>query len=112
MNAKAAFEITKGPRQVMTLSEADVERYLDLRELLDGPEDGLRGLDLGEVQSPARPQVTVPGTGFSLAMPAWRPGMPIGVKVVNVFDGNLALDLANHPAMIMLFEQDTGATCC
>jgi ornithine cyclodeaminase/alanine dehydrogenase-like protein (mu-crystallin family) len=110
--AKAAFEITKGVRQVMTLSEADVERYLDLRELLDGLEDGFRGLELGEVQSPPRPEVTVPGKGFSLAMPAWRPSMPIGVKVVNVFDGNLELDLPNHLAMIMLFEQDTGATCC
>jgi len=111
-DAKAAFEITKGARKVMTLSEADVERYLDLRELLDGLEDGFRALELGEVQSPPRPEVTVPGKGFSLAMPAWRPGMPIGVKVVNVFDGNLDLDLPNHLAMIMLFEQDTGATCC
>jgi ornithine cyclodeaminase/alanine dehydrogenase-like protein (mu-crystallin family) len=110
--AKAAFEITKGARQVMTLSEADVERYLDLRELLDSLEDGFRGLELAEYQSPPRPQVTVPGKGFSLAMPAWRPGMPIGVKVVNVFDGNLEVGLPNHLAMIMLFEQDTGATCC
>lgn len=109
---RAAFEITKGARQVMTLSEADVERYLDLDELLDGLEEGFRGLELGEVQSPPRPQVTVPGKGFSLAMPAWRPGLPIGVKVVNVFDGNLELDLPNHLAMIMLFDQDTGATCC
>jgi len=110
--AKAAFEITKGAQQVMTLSEADVERYLDLGELLDGLEDGFRGLELGEVQSPPRTEVTVPGKGFSLAMPAWRAGMPIGVKVVNVFDGNLELGLPNHLAMIMLFEQDTGATCC
>jgi len=112
MHPRAAFEVTKGPRQVVTLSEADVERYLDLRELLDGLEDGFRGLELGEVQSPPRPAVTVPGKGFSLAMPAWRPGLPIGIKVVNVFDGNLALDLPNHLAMIMLFEPDTGATCC
>lgn len=111
-NAKAAFEIKKGLRHVITLSEADVERCLDLRELLDGLEDGFRGLELGEVQSPARPEVTVPGKGFSLAMPAWRPGMAIAVKVVNVFDANLALDLPNHLAMITLFEQDTGATCC
>src|SRR5216683_47268 len=110
--AKAAFEITKGAQQVMTLSEADVERYLDLGELLDGLEDGFRGLELGEVQSPPRTEVTVPGKGFSLAMPAWRAGMPIGVKVVNVFDGNLELGLPNHLAMIMLFDQDTGATCC
>jgi hypothetical protein len=51
-SAKAAFEIGKGPRQVMTLSESDVERCLDPRELLDGLEDGFRGLELGEVQSP------------------------------------------------------------
>jgi len=110
--ARAAFEITKGARQIMTLSEADVERYLDLGELLDGLAEGFRGLELGEVQSPPRPQVTVPGKGFSLAMPAWRPGMPIGVKVVNVFDGNVEQDLPNHLAMILLFDPDTGATRC
>lgn len=110
--AKAAFEIAKGPRQVLTLSEADVEQHLDLRELLDGLEDGFRGLELGEVQSPPRPEVTVPGRGFSLAMSAWRPGMPIAVKVVNVFDGNLERGLPNHLAMIMLFEEETGETRC
>ena len=58
--AKAAFEIGKGPRQVMTLSESDVERCLDPGELLDGLEDGFRGLELGDVQSPPRPALTVP----------------------------------------------------
>lgn len=108
----AAFEIHKGPRRVMTLSEADVERFLDLQELLDHLEEGFRALELGTVQSPARPRVTVPGKGFSLSMPAWRPGLPIAVKVVNVFEGNLGLGLPNHLAMIVLFEQDTGAACC
>ncbi len=41
---KAAFEITKGTRQVITLSEKEVEKYLDPRELLEGLEDGFRGL--------------------------------------------------------------------
>ena len=53
---KAAFEISKGARRVMTLSESDVERCLDPRELLDGLEEGFRGLELGEVQSPPRPE--------------------------------------------------------
>jgi hypothetical protein len=48
---KAAFEIKKGVRQVMTLSETEVEKYLDLKDLLDGLEDGFRGLELGEIQS-------------------------------------------------------------
>jgi alanine dehydrogenase len=110
--AKAAFEIKKGIWQVMTLSESDVEKYLDLHELLDGLEDGFRGLELGEVQSPHRPQLSVPGKGFSLAMPAWRRGMQIAVKIVNVFDGNLNVDLPNHLALINLFDPETGAVSC
>jgi alanine dehydrogenase len=109
---KAAFEIAKGAKQVMTLSEADVEKHLDLGALLDGLQEGFRGLELGEVQSPPRPEIKLPGKGFSLAMPAWRPGSQIAVKVVNVFEANLALDLPSHLAMIMLFDPDTGATSC
>src|ERR1043165_7412404 len=108
--ARAAFEVHKGSRHVMTLSEADVQQYLDPRELLDGLEDGFRGLELGEVQSPARTELSVPGKGFCLAMPAWRPGMQMTVKIVNVFDGNLANDLPNHLALINLFDPETGAT--
>jgi len=110
--AKAAFEVKKGIRQVMTLSEADVEKYLDPRELLTGLEDGFRGLELGEVQSPRRPKLSVAGKGFSLAMPAWRPGMQLTVKIVNVFDGNVNFDLPNHLALINLFDPNTGATSC
>jgi ornithine cyclodeaminase/alanine dehydrogenase-like protein (mu-crystallin family) len=99
-------------RQVMTLSEADVEKYLDPRELLDGLEEGFRGLELGEVQSPARTELSVSGKGFSLAMPAWRPGMQMTVKIVCVFDGNLAVGLPNHLALINLFDPRTGATSC
>src|SRR5580700_2225794 len=109
---KAAFEIKKGTRQVMTLSETEVEKHLDLQELLDGLEEGFRGLELGEIQSPPRPKLSVPGKGFSLAMPAWRPGMQITVKIVNVFDGNLEIDLPNHLALINLFDPDTGVPSC
>ena len=109
---KAAFEVKKGIRQVMTLSEADVEKHLDPRELLTGLEDGFRGLELGEIQSPPRPKLSVAGKGFSLAMPAWRPGMQLTVKIVNVFDGNLSFGLPNHLALINLFDPETGATSC
>jgi len=111
-SGRAAFEVRKGIRPVMTLSEADVEKYLDPRELLDGLEEGFRGLELGEVQSPARTELSVPGKGFSLAMPAWRPGMQMTVKIVSVFDGNLAVDLPNHLALINLFDPITGAASC
>ena len=58
-SGKAAFEIKKGTRQVMTLSETDVEKYLDLQELLDGLEDGFRGPELGEIQSPPRLELSL-----------------------------------------------------
>jgi ornithine cyclodeaminase/alanine dehydrogenase-like protein (mu-crystallin family) len=109
---KAAFEIKKGSWQVMTLSETEVEKYLDTQELLDGLEDGFRGLELGEVQSPHRPQLSIPGKGYSLAMAAWRPGMQMTVKIVNVFGGNLDVDLPNHLALINLFDPNTGAPSC
>lgn len=109
---KAAFEIVKGERQVVALSEAQVKQHLDLADLLDGLQDGFRKLELGELQSPPRPQVTIAGKGFSLAMAAWAPGMQICVKVVNVFERNLDIGLPNHLAMIMLFDPGTGATTC
>jgi ornithine cyclodeaminase/alanine dehydrogenase-like protein (mu-crystallin family) len=110
--AAASFEIVKGPRTVMLLSEADVESLLDPLSLVDALADGFRALAEGEVQSPPRPLVTVPDAGFSLAMSAWRPGSQICVKVVNVFDGNIGKGLPNHLAMISLFAPDTGATNC
>jgi ornithine cyclodeaminase/alanine dehydrogenase-like protein (mu-crystallin family) len=109
---RAAFEINKCTRQVMTLSEKEVEKCLDPEELLDRLEDGFRGLELGEVQSPPRSQLSVIGKGFSLTMPAWRPGMQLTVKIVNVFDANLEIGLPNHLALINLFDPDTGATSC
>jgi len=111
-SGKAAFEIKKGARQVMTLSEKDVEKYLDPRTLLDGLEDGFRALESGAVQSPPRSELSVAGKGFLLTMPAWRPGMQLTVKVVNVFEGNLRINLPNHLALITLFDPDTGATSC
>lgn len=108
----ASFEISKGQRTVMLLSEADVESLLDPGSLLEALADGFRALADGEVQSPHRPEITVPGAGFSLAMSAWRPGSLICVKVVNVFEANLDKGLPNHLAMINLFDPDTGATTC
>src|SRR5579863_7172184 len=109
---KAAFEVKKGALEVLTLSESDVEKYLDPEELLTGLEEGFRALELGEVQAPPRPKLSVPGKGFTLAMAAWRPGMQLTVKIVNVFDHNLLKDLPNHLAIINLFDPETGAISC
>jgi alanine dehydrogenase len=109
---KAAFEVEKGPQEVLSLSEANVAQYLDPAELLRELEASFGALARREVQCPARPEITVPGKGFSLAMSAWQPGMQICVKVVNVFDRNLERGLPNHLAIVNLFDPETGAVTC
>src|SRR5262245_53134970 len=112
MSGTAAFEIAKGTQKVVSLSEAQVVQALDPVELLRELEASFGALARGEVQCPPRPEVIVPGKGFSLAMAAWQPGMHISVKVVNVFDGNLAIGLPNHLAIVNLFDPGTGAVAC
>lgn len=107
-----AFEVGKGVLPVLFLSEADVMACLDAGDLLAALAGGFESLERGDVRSPARQEIVIPGKGFSLSMPAWRPGDLIGVKVVNVFDANLNGGLPNHLAMITLFDPDTGATVC
>src|SRR5689334_22935915 len=97
---QAAFEINRPPQSIRILSERQVAQLLDPGDLLRALEASFGALDRGEVQCPPRPQVSVPGRGFSLAMAAWQPGMRICVKVVNVFDGNLAVGLPNHLANV------------
>jgi alanine dehydrogenase len=109
---QAAFEIGKPAQSIRVLSERQVAQLLDPGDLLRELEATFGALDRGEVQCPPRPQISVPGRGISLAMAAWQPGRQICVKVVNVFDGNLAAGLPNHLASVNLFDPDTGAATC
>jgi alanine dehydrogenase len=107
-----ASRIRKGRLDVLVLSEEDVVAALDGRELLAALAAGFAAVARGEVQSPPRPEITVPGKGFLLSMPAWHTGGLIGVKQVSVFDGNLELGLPNHLALITLYEPETGKPVC
>ena len=107
-----ASRIRKGLLDVLVLSEDDVVGALDGRELLAALAEGFAATARGEVQSPPRPEITVPGKGFLLSMPAWHTGGLIGVKQVSVFDGNLELGLPNHLALITLYEPETGKPVC
>ncbi|HKY93763.1 MAG TPA: ornithine cyclodeaminase family protein [Kiloniellales bacterium] len=109
---RAAAQVRKGPLPVLVLDEPTVEALLDPAALLDALALGFTALSSGKVQVPARPQLTVPGAGFLLSMPAWREGSPLAVKQVAVFEGNLARGLPNHLALIALFDPSTGAPLC
>lgn len=109
---KSAAEIRKGDLPVLCLSESEVADLLDPDELIQGLESGFTAMSEGYVQSPDRPEISVPNKGFSLSMAAWMPGMNISVKVVNVYEGNLELDLPTHLATITLYDPDTGRLLC
>ena len=111
-NPKSAAEIVKGNLHVLTLSEAQVEELLDLNLLLVNLEKGFKALSRGDVQAPGRPEISIPGKGFILSMPAYQSGMQVSVKTVCVFEGNLSLNLPNHLAVINLFDPETGTPVC
>jgi alanine dehydrogenase len=95
-------------QRITVLGEADVRRLLDGAELLDRLADAFVALSRGEAVAPPRVAVTVE-KGFSLAMPAYRPGSNIVVKIVNVFDENPTLGLPSHQAVICAFDPETGS---
>jgi ornithine cyclodeaminase/alanine dehydrogenase-like protein (mu-crystallin family) len=93
---------------VLLLDQDSVARLIDPSELLDELAEGFRLLSAGKIVAPTRVEVAVE-KGFSLSMPAYRPGGHIAVKIVNVFEGNESLGLPSHLALIGLFDAETGA---
>jgi alanine dehydrogenase len=108
----ASSNHTKGEIRILSLSEAEIKKCIDLRELLDALADGFKALSDGRVFNPARPQLDIPNAGYSLAMPAWMKGMHLTVKLVNVFEGNIARGIPSHLATIHLFDPETGMPVC
>jgi len=104
--------LSKGETRILTLSEAEVRACIDPLELLDALAAGFRALALGQVVTPARPQLDIPQAGYSLAMPAWAEGMSLTVKIVNVFEGNIGQGLPSHLATIHLFDPASGLPVC
>lgn len=91
------------------LGEDEVRRLLDPRALLGALADGFRALTRGEVHAPERNEVEMPGEAFLLGMPGHRRGGAMAVKVVTVYESNLARGLPSHLATIGLYDPDTGA---
>lgn len=92
---------------VLVLPQRDVIELLDNDVLIDRLADGFAALSDGAMNVPARNLVPT-AHGAVLAMPAWGPGYPVGVKLVSVFHGNGALGLPSHIALIYLADADTG----
>src|SRR6266852_2580097 len=93
---------------ILLLTETEVRRLLDPDALLDALAEGFRAQSSGLVDAPKRNGVSVPNTGFLLAMPAYQHGREVTVKLVSVFHGNEQLGIPAHQALICLFDPQTG----
>jgi len=94
---------------VLILNRAEVERLLDVGELLEGLRAGFTALANGEVNAPGRNELPMPDEAFLLGMPGRLGAGPMTVKVVTVYESNLAKGLPSHLATIGLYDPDTGA---
>jgi len=92
----------------MHLTAEDVEKLLDLDELIAAMRDALIALSAGKVVQPVRSVLTTdqPPGWFAL-MPAIL-GDVMGAKLVTVFPQNAGTSLHTHQAVILLFSAKTG----
>ncbi len=92
------------------VTATDIETVLDDTSLIEALREAFRG----ECTAPLRHRHSVPtgdgGAGVMLLKPAWRPGGPFAVKVVNIFPDNVRLGLPSVLGAVMLFDGDSGAT--
>jgi ornithine cyclodeaminase/alanine dehydrogenase-like protein (mu-crystallin family) len=93
---------------LLVLGDSDIRSLLDPDALLTGLAEGFCALSQGRTVAPHRSDVAVPGRGFLLIMPAWQAGSRIAVKMVAVFRENAESRSQGHPALISLFDPDTG----
>jgi alanine dehydrogenase len=94
---------------VLALSAADVERLLDLDELIEAVGTGLASLSAGSASMPARIGVPGDGDGYLAVMPAHVPELgALTTKLVALFPSNAGSPLPTHQAVILAFDPRTG----
>ena len=95
--------------ELLFLSRAEVERLLDIDEMLDALGRALVVFSSGMTSVPPRVGARVPDLGLLGAMVGFVPGVALEAKLVSVFPGNHHHGLPSHQGMIALFDENTGA---
>ena len=109
---KAAFEVGKGMRDVLTLSERAVVQHLDRRSCCASWRPRSERSHAVRCSARRDPKSRFPDGVFRSPCRRGSLGCRSASKIVNVFDGNLARGLPNHLAIINLFDPDNGAVTC
>ena len=93
---------------MITVNAAETRAALDLSSTVEA----LRVMFLNGCEAPLRHHHAIGGKGGTegtmLLMPAWVPDRYLGVKLVNVFPGNGALNLPAVQGVYILFSGKTG----
>ena len=95
---------------VIVVSQADVERLLDLDELLEALAEAHADLSAGRVSMPLRIAAEVPGKNAILAaMPAYLPSADaLTAKLVSLFPQNDPDEHPTHQALVLAFDPENG----
>jgi alanine dehydrogenase len=94
-------------RELLYLSQAEVQRLLDVDAMLEAIAKALVLFSSGVTSVPPRTAARAPD-GMLGVMAGYVPGVALGVKLVSVFPGNHGHDVPSHQALIALFNDADG----
>ena len=94
-------------RELLYLSQAEVERLLDVDAMLEAIARALVLFSSGVTSVPPRTAARAPD-GLLGVMAGYVPGVALEVKLVSVFPGNHGHGVPSHQALIALFNEADG----
>ncbi len=96
---------------LLMLNQTEIEQLLPMPHCIEVMTQALIALAKGQVHLPLRMVVRPPeAAGVMALMPAYVAGdsAALGVKVINVFNGNPAKGKDSHQGAVLLFDAETG----
>jgi len=94
-------------RELLYLSQSDVENLLDVDAMLEAIGQALVLFSSGVTSVPPRTAARAPD-GLMGVMAGYVPGVALEVKLVSVFPGNHGQGVPSHQALIALFDEKDG----
>ena len=94
-------------RELLYLSQSDVEDLLDVDAMLEAIRQALVLFSSGVTSVPPRTAAQAPD-GLMGVMAGYVPGVALEVKLVSVFPGNHGQGVPSHQALIALFDEKDG----
>ena len=94
--------------ELLYLSRADVERLLDIDEMLDALAEAFVVYSSGATSVPPRIAARVGKDNLLGVMAGYVPGIALESKLVSVFPANDHIGIPSHQGLIALFDDATG----